>query len=100
MQLINTVLSFLAIAMTAAAAPAEAPVLEARTPPPVTECNQGNTAICCSTLLSIPIICNLLTIGNDCQASSYCCPDNSNTVVNGIIAIGSVLDTCGPLIDL
>lgn len=80
MQLANTLFTILTIAMTAVAAPTEAPVQGARTPPSVTECKQGNTAICCSAEIGNPLVCNLLTIGNDCGGSNFCCPDNSGTV--------------------
>ncbi|KAK0613909.1 hypothetical protein B0T14DRAFT_527290 [Immersiella caudata] len=77
MQLINTVFTFLAIAMTASAAPTGATVLEARTPPPVSQCSQDQTTICCVSLLGIPVSCNIIS---SCGATAFCCDNDSNTV--------------------
>ncbi|KAK4455086.1 hypothetical protein QBC34DRAFT_374852 [Podospora aff. communis PSN243] len=103
MQLTNAIFTFLAIAMTAAAAPApaEPAVLEARTGT-VTECNQPDQTLCCFGigLLNIAALCNVIQVASSCSGTKVCCdPTATNNNQNGVQFINLNIATC-PLVIL
>ncbi|GAB1313396.1 hypothetical protein MFIFM68171_03606 [Madurella fahalii] len=75
MQL-TTVVSVLAVAMTAAAAPTGGD-----TTTTVNYCSNQQTQYCCNSLLSctsVDVLAELLGGSANCQGESYCCENNGN----------------------
>ncbi|KAJ4291253.1 hypothetical protein N0V88_006254 [Collariella sp. IMI 366227] len=71
----KTLITALAVAMTASAMPAgSADAVEARTEPSV--CNNNQKSVCCNGLLGL-LGCTVGILGGNCNGEAYCCQTNA-----------------------